>query len=206
MLLVDDEGSSPNLGIIGNYNKVLAATTSPWVLTADPDDRWLPNRVALTLGALRSAEAKFGNETPIAIGTDAEVVDSEGRVVAPSYWRWTRSFPSSRFSTRRTAMDSAALSSTMAVNRALLRETLPMPPGAVYQDWWMALAAVSFGQLVLLPDVTMRYMRHGANATKDPYTASLFGAFARHAVERASTHSAIDRTGRRTGGGLRRHL
>ncbi|MBB4198647.1 glycosyltransferase involved in cell wall biosynthesis [Rhodoblastus sphagnicola] len=179
MLLVDGEGPSPNLGIIGNYNKVLAATTAPWILTADPDDRWLPNRVALTLGALRAAEAKFGEHTPIAISTDAQVVDHEGRLVAASYWRWTRSGPPARSSTRRTAMESAALGSTMAVNRALLAQALPMPPGAVYQDWWMALVAIAFGQLILLPDITMRYLRHGANATKDPFTSSLSGALGR---------------------------
>jgi glycosyltransferase involved in cell wall biosynthesis len=191
MLLVDGDGPSPNLGITGNYNKVLAATTSPWVLTADPDDRWLPNRISLTLNALRAAEEQFGTQTPIAVGTDAEVVDSEGRVVAQSYWRWTRSAPPSRFTTRRTAMDSAALGSTMGVNRSLLQIALPMPAGAVYQDWWMALTAASFGKLILLPDVTIRYLRHGANATRDPYTASLGGALLRLASMPSSARRRI---------------
>src|ERR1700719_4016830 len=44
------EGSDRrNLGLVGNYNTVLSATTSPWVMLADADDVWRPGKLSLTL-------------------------------------------------------------------------------------------------------------------------------------------------------------
>ena len=81
MVLLDEP--SGNLGIIGNYNAVLAATSAPWILAADPDDVWLPNRIQTTLNALAAAEAASGSDTPIIVCTDAEVVDSNLKALAP---------------------------------------------------------------------------------------------------------------------------
>lgn len=174
-LLLDGDGPSPNLGITGNFNAILEACTAPWIVTADPDDDWLPNRLDVTLSALQRAEERLGADTPVAVCTDADVVDADDNVLADSYWRWSRTSPPSRYSLRRMSMDSVALGSTMAFNRALLRAALPIRAGAAYQDWWLALAAVAFGEFIALPDVTIHYRRHGANATKDPYTESIAG-------------------------------
>jgi glycosyltransferase involved in cell wall biosynthesis len=176
--LLDDEAPR-NLGIIGNYDAVLAASTAPWVLTADPDDIWLPERVPVTLTALRAVEAEFGAETPVAVCTDARVVNEDLTPVAPSYWRWSRTRPPARPTLARTAMDSVALGSTMTFNRALIAAARPLPPKAAYQDWWLAMVAVTFGHFVAVPEATILYRRHGENATKDPYTASLMGALQR---------------------------
>ena len=38
MMLLDADGSSPNLGLIANFNAVLGAAAAQSILTADPDD------------------------------------------------------------------------------------------------------------------------------------------------------------------------
>jgi glycosyltransferase involved in cell wall biosynthesis len=192
MLLVEEDGPPRNLGVIGNYNAVLAACSAPWVLTGDPDDIWLRNRIPLTLGALRAAETEAGEQTPLAVCTDAEVIDSDLNPVAPSYWRWSRNMPPRRYTVARVAMDSVALGSTMAINRALLQAALPMSAGAAYQDSWMALVAVSLGRLVVLPEATIRYRRHGANTTKDPFSASLAGALWKLLKEPLAAHERLN--------------
>ena len=176
MVLLEEEGPSRNLGVIGNYNAVLSACSAPWILTADPDDLWLPNRLPLTLGALKAAELEHGEQTPIAVGTDAEVVDSDENPVAPSYLRWGHGMPPPDNTAARVALDNVALGSTMAVNRALLRAALPMPAAAIYQDWWLALVAISLGRLVILPEATIRYRRHIANTSKEPCSTSTIAA------------------------------
>lgn len=176
MLLVEAGGG--NLGVNGNYNAVLAATSARWILTADPDDVWLPNH-AVTLGALIEAEKRLGAEVPIAVATDAVVVDEDLAFVAPSFWRWSHNVPKKRAPLRRMAMESPALGSTMAVNRALLDAALPIPPGAAYQDWWLVLVATAFGALVTLPEATILYRRHEQSMTKGPFAASLSAALRR---------------------------
>jgi hypothetical protein len=163
-----------NLGVIGNYNAVLRATESELVMSADPDDVWLPGKIRRSLEAM----GDFDAAVPLALCTDARVIDGEGRVVAPSYWQWSRMNPARR-RLPRVAMESVALGSTMTFNRALLEVALPMPAGAPYQDWWLALVATAFGRLIPLAEPTILYRRHASNATSDPYGSRLAGALRR---------------------------
>jgi glycosyltransferase involved in cell wall biosynthesis len=177
MTILPDSGSR-NLGLIGNYNAVLGAATAPLVMSADPDDIWLPGKITRSLQAMREAEAVSDPEMPIAVCTDATVVDNNRNVVAPSFWRWSRMNPR-LMRLPRIAMESVALGSTMMVNRELLEQALPIEAGAAYQDWWLALVAVAFGRLIPLHETTILYRRHEANATADPYGATLSGAIRR---------------------------
>jgi len=178
LVILSDSGAG-NLGVIGSYNTVLANTTTPWVMTADADDVWLPSKIAMTLKAALSAEMMSGPATPIAVCTDAKVVDGNLRPVAASYWRWCRMDPRLASNLPRVAMESVALGSTMIVNRALLDLALPMPPGANYQDCWFAMVAAAFGRIIPLPIQTVLYRRHQQNLTSEPYGASILGALGR---------------------------
>jgi glycosyltransferase involved in cell wall biosynthesis len=178
MVILGDSGTR-NLGVSGNYTAVLAATSAPWIMSADPDDVWLHGEISSTLRAMREAESVFGADIPLAICTDARVVDHQGRPVAQSYWRWTRQNPKHTRDVVQVAMDSAALGSTMVFNRALLDLALPIPKGAPYQDWWLAMVAVAFGRLVPLPGATILYRRHATNETSDPYSGVILGAIRR---------------------------
>lgn len=175
MTILPDSGLK-NLGLIGNYNAVLGATSARWVMCADPDDVWLPGKIARTLEAIGKSEDEFGAATPIAVCTDAKVVDADRHPVAPSYWRWSHVDPALTQQVVRVAMESVALGSTMLVNRALLDLTLPIVEGARYQDWWMVMVAAAFGHVTTLDAPTIQYRRHGNNATADPYGDSLFHA------------------------------
>jgi len=178
MTILPDSGAR-NLGVTGNYNAVLSAATAAWVMSADPDDVWLPGKILRTCQAMRQAEAEFGDATPIAVCTDAAVVDGTGKPIAPSYWRWSRLRPTRIGEAPRVAMESVALGSTMMMNRALLEAALPIPATAPYQDWWLALVAAAFGHLIALSEQTILYRRHGGNETTDPYSSALGRALGR---------------------------
>ncbi len=168
MILLDN-ATRTNLGLCGAYTALLEATTASRILTADSDDVWLPGHVARAVDALERAEAETGVGVPIAIGTDAKVIDEHGEPIAASYWKWLR-LRSSRV--RRlvdVAMESPALGSTMAVNRALLEVALPIPPAAHAQDWWLALVAVAFGRFDPLAARSILYRRHASNSTARPF-------------------------------------
>ena len=125
MIVLPDSGRR-NLGLIANYTAVLTAATAPWIMSADPDDIWLPGKITRSVRAMREAETASGAGTPIAICTDAAVVDSNRQPVAPSFWRWSRIDPRFMPILARAAMESVALGSTMMLNRALLDRALPM--------------------------------------------------------------------------------
>lgn len=168
-----------NIGMIGNYNAVFEATTASWVMLSDPDDVWLPGKISLTIKKMEDTELQFGKKTPILVCTDAEVVNERLEPVAASYWKWRRMDPRPGRSLSRVVMDSPALTSTMAINRALLDLALPMTGAAACADWWPALIATAFGKMVLLPERTVLYRRHSSNDSKDPYPASIVGSLRR---------------------------
>jgi glycosyltransferase involved in cell wall biosynthesis len=182
-----------NLGLSGSYGAVLAATTAPWVLTADPDDVWLPGHLRRVTEALRQAESELGSRTPVAICTDAAVIDGSDNPVCHSYWRWTRSNPRRIDRVADVAMESPVLASTMAVNRALLDLALPIPAGVMAQDWWFALVAVAFGRIRPLNEVSILYRRHSSNVSGVPFGFSISAALQRLVVEPAAARARLQK-------------
>ncbi len=175
-LVVLDNPSRTNLGICGAYTAVLAATTAPHVLTADSDDVWLPGHLTRVVEALIRMEADAGSETPIAVCTDARVIDENGAVLASSVWAWGHANPRRARSVVETAMENTALGSTMALNRSLIEAALPIPASAVAQDWWLALVASGLGRLAPIREVSVLYRRHRANSTAEGFGRSTLDA------------------------------
>ncbi len=184
MVVVESFG--PNLGPVRSYNAVLSATTSRWIMLADSDDVWHPGKISLSLQAMQAAEVTHGASTPIAIFSDAEVVDEKLRPVTDSYWRWSRANVKSAHVFRRLMVDSPAISSTMMVNRALLDHALPMPATIWSQDWWLMMVAAAFGKIVKLDKRTILYRRHSANDSLEPYAATTRGTMRRCSLPQAA--------------------
>ena len=192
MMIVDNcEGG--NLGFLLNYNAVLGATTSPWIMLADADDVWRAGKLALTLRAMRAAEAAHGTTTPVLVFTDAEVVDEQLRPVADSYWRWSRADLAAAKIFHRLVVDNPAISSTIMVNRALIDLALPMPAGVFALDWWAMMVAAAFGQVVKLDERTILYRRHSANDSLEPYAATTKGMVHRLLAAPSSARKKLDR-------------
>jgi glycosyltransferase involved in cell wall biosynthesis len=178
MMIVEGSGER-NLGMIGNYNAVLAATTSPLVMLADPDDVWRRNKISLTVSAMRKAEAEFGATTPLLVCTDAEIVDHQLRPMAESFWQWSRINPAFAGRFHKLVVESPVLSATSMVNRALLDRAMPLTGGASCPDWWLALMGTAFGRTICLPERTILYRRHGANDSQEPFGSTIIGAVRR---------------------------
>jgi hypothetical protein len=196
--------SGPNLGPVGNYDAVLAATTAPWVMLADPDDVWKPAKMMVSVTAMSAAERQWSVSRPIAIFTDAEVTDSLLHPITDSYWHWMRQNPDLCGTFRRVLVDSPAISSTMIVNRALLDLALPMTGAAACQDWWLALVACCFGSLIALRERTILYRRHSANDSVAPTTVSLANAVSQVGNASARIEWLVSRYSEQAGGFLRR--
>ena len=129
----------------------------------DQDDVWLPDKIERTLFAMHKAEQTYGKETPLLVHTDLYVVDSDLQVTHPSFREM------SNLDYRRTALNSLLVQNTVTgcttmINRALRDRVTPIPGQCVMHDWWLALAASAFGQIVPLEsERTVLYRQHTAN-------------------------------------------
>jgi glycosyltransferase involved in cell wall biosynthesis len=190
MAVLEDSGSR-NLGVVGNCDAVLAATTAPWVLFADPDDVWRPGKLSLLSRAMSEAEAAAGAATPVLVCTDAEVVDHLLRPLAPSHWRWSRMNPDLAGVLHRMAVESPVLAPM--VNRALLSLALPLVGAASCADWWPGLVASAFGRVVRLPQRTFLYRRHPSNDSVDPFGSTWTGALRRFLADPGEPRRRVNR-------------
>lgn len=162
----------PRLGIVGSFGKALEAVPADaaYVMCADVDDVWLPRKIECTLDGMQRAERELPPGTPVLAHTDLVVVDRDLRVLHPSLWKFSGIEPEPA-SLRRLAVVNVATAPTVMLNRALREAVGTTPQGASYQDWWYTLVAAALGRVVAVPEATVLYRQHGANAggaRKDP--------------------------------------
>jgi glycosyltransferase involved in cell wall biosynthesis len=159
-LLQDADGA---LGARDNFSRLMAASTARYVMFSDQDDCWKPEKVAVTLEAMRAAESIRGVQTPILVHTDLRVVDEQMRELGASFWKYQRLRPELGARFERTLVQNVVTGCTAMANRSLLEKAGPIPEDAVLHDWWLALVASAFGAVVAVPRATVAYRQHGRN-------------------------------------------
>jgi len=151
-----------NLGCTANVNRLLQATTAPYVALADQDDLWLPHKLGRSLALMQQLEASRGSTTPMLVHGDLELVDADGERMGCSYHQRQRLDPQ-RCAPVDLALTNVVTGCTALLNRALLHKALPIPPEALMHDWWLALVASAFGEIALVKAPGVLYRQHGSN-------------------------------------------
>lgn len=158
-VLQDDLG---NVGVINNFNLLMAATDAPYVAFSDQDDIWMRDKLALQMEVMLRLEEQYGTETPILVHSDLVVCDVFDRVLAPSLWRFQRLDPNvCQFS--RILVQNNITGCTMMINKALQKLAFPVPSQAVMHDWWLALVASAAGKIGFVSSPLVRYRQHERN-------------------------------------------
>ncbi len=159
--LVDDDLG--NLGVSGNFNRLMEISKAPYIMFCDQDDVWLPGKVNMTLQKALALENNSGRDFPILIHTDMKVVDAELNTLDDSFWHMQNLDPGIGRELNRIMMQNVVTGCTVLINRALLDIAYPIPDEAVIYDWWLALVAAAFGVNEAIPDATVLYRQHGLN-------------------------------------------
>lgn len=151
------------LGAWRNFAELMNHSSAPWVMFCDQDDVWLPRKIETELNLMTSLERSHGPDTPILVCTDLRVVDESLRTTIPSMWR-NRKWWRTGFRLGPLLVMPKVTGCTVMVNRRLLDLVLPLPQSErIWHDWWLALAAASFGVLHPCFEQTVLYRQHGTN-------------------------------------------
>ena len=150
---------------MANFGILMRETKADYVLFADHDDVWKPEKVELTLRSLKDAEAKYGKSTPIYFATDFAVVNKDLELISPSYWKWKRLNPSMMGKLSQSLICVSIQGMASGINRALLDLANPVSAKAISHDWWTQLIAAAMGKVICDPTVTALYRVHGGNAS-----------------------------------------
>ena len=169
LTILPDSGQG-NLGIAGNFSRLLAESTASHVMFANPDDLWRSDKIALTLGAMTHLETQAGTDTPCLVHTDLRMVDEHLALIAPSLWQFQGLVPERARRVSRICVENIVWACTTMINRALVARAGSVPRASHNEDWWMALVAAAFGRIASMPETPIDWRRreNAATTTSEP--------------------------------------
>jgi glycosyltransferase involved in cell wall biosynthesis len=153
-----------NLGVKGNFSRLMEASQAPYILFCDQDDHWLEHKVEVTLNKMRELETLHGAHSPLLVHTDLIVANEKLVPIHHSFWRYAKLFPYKARSLNRLLVQNAVTGCTTMINKPLLLKSSPIPNEAIMHDWWVALVAAAFGQIGIVDVPTLYYRQHGKNS------------------------------------------
>lgn len=181
------------LGAIGNFWSLMAQDQAPYTALCDQDDRWHRDRLSRCRQAMERAERQYGEDTPILVHSDCRVVDAAGKTLHESFFDhqgWDRGATG----LKRLLVQNNVTGCTTLMNAALRRLALAHgnPADMTMHDWFLALTAAAFGQVVFVDAPLVDYCQHGSNvkgASRD--SLALRGVKALSARERGQARIAL---------------
>jgi len=139
-----------HLGPAANFERALRAARGDIIFLCDQDDVWLPNKRAVFLDALRSADL---------VVSDCRVTDATLAVTLDSFFAHRGSGPG----LIRNLWRNGFLGCCMAFRRGIIDQALPFPANIPMHDSWIGLVAQTCGTVHFVREPTLLYRRHGAN-------------------------------------------
>lgn len=174
--------SSRRLGFYENFERALsmAPRKARYVAMADQDDVWYPEKLETLIAELGDAKLVY---------SDARIVSQAGDLVSDTYWEIRRNNHTSLFSL---LVANSVTGAASLFGRELLDDALPFPPGQFghFHDHWVALTALSLGDIAFVDRPLYDYTQHGgavlghAEANQMPSLRDRFGALRRPVRER----------------------
>jgi glycosyltransferase involved in cell wall biosynthesis len=155
---------SGNFGVMKNFSVLLSESTSNYVLLADQDDIWEPNKIADCLKEIISLERNsLGEIIPALVFSDLKVVDGDLNLIHPSFLEMQGLSKLQHPSFSQLLTQNVAPGCAMIMNRALLEVALPIPSNAAMHDWWLIQVASLFGRIGFVNKPLVQYRQHGKN-------------------------------------------
>lgn len=151
-----------NLGFVHNFLQGAQRAKGKYVMFCDQDDVWLPSKIEHTLQYIKKMEKHYGVDMPLAVFTDAKVVDAKKRELHPSFFQ-SGKLDATKLDLRYLLMENKLIGCTVLFNRKVLDYLSVLPQEARYHDWWIGIIVASFGKIGFLKESTLLYRQHEKN-------------------------------------------
>jgi len=161
-VVTDGDG---NLGACGNFSRLLEfalAQGYEYYAFADQDDVWLPEKLSMMLESMKLEESAMP-EQPLLVHSDMEVVDSSLKTINSSFMRYQGVANEDHDPLRVLLVQNYVTGCATLINRALAEMAIPFPKEVLMHDWWLALCAALFGQIIYIDRPLLKYRQHNSN-------------------------------------------
>lgn len=154
-----------HFGAADNFISLMRQSNAPYAALCDQDDEWQPDRLLQCFTAMQDAEKQLGADTPLLVHSDCCLIDANGKLLHTSFFQH-QGWQTNALTLPRLLVQNNATGCTMLMNAAL-RDlvTTHVQPGQVQMhDWFIALTAAAFGQVLFVDLPLVNYRQHSANA------------------------------------------
>lgn len=136
-----------NLGFVKNFEKSLSLCTGEYIVLADQDDIWYPEKVQVLLDSI-------GDN--LLVHSDCDLIDEQDGIILKNF--------KGEIKTHQKPEDflfaNVVTGCTVMIHRNLLKATLPFPEGIRYHDWYLAIHAAYQNKLTYTPKSLTAYRQH----------------------------------------------
>lgn len=152
-----------------NFFRLFNFAKSPYVMLCDQDDVWLKDKINITLVAMQKMEKMYGSNTPILVNSDLLVVDSDLKIIDPSFFHYSNY--KKIFTLQQQIVFNKITGCTVMINKSLLqylnKKTIDTSKITMH-DSWLALIALCFGKLFFINKALVYYRQHETNSVGAP--------------------------------------
>ena len=178
-----------NLGSTKNFERAIDSCEGDFIVVADQDDVWLPEK-------LRRLEHALAKENIGLAFTDGEVVDESLKPLGQRVWQSIRFGPEEQRLFREGRAFAVLLDhnvvtgAAMALKAEIKKLILPFPDDLIHDgipvlhDWWMALLIAATSEVGFVSEWLFKYRQHSSQQ---------MGVMSEHAEGSTSLRAAVRR-------------
>ena len=134
----------PQGGACKNFMSMLERIESPYYMFCDQDDVWHPEKIAVSMEAMRQAELRRGT-IPVVVHSDLQIIDDSNNILYPSFFRYSNIKPEN-IQCYEEYMQNVVTGSTMLFNHQSKVAALSRSySSATMHDAWITLRSVAEG-------------------------------------------------------------
>ena len=151
-----DSDKSDNLGVIKSFHKLVNHDRADYYFFSDQDDVWLPNKLELSL-----KEAQYYlADLPLMVYMDLKVVNQDLKIMTESMVKSQSHHANTELVQELT--ENTVTGGVAMINHALA-EMWQETDDILMHDWYLALLASAFGNLVFIDQPGELYRQHSDN-------------------------------------------
>ncbi|MGW8381585.1 glycosyltransferase family 2 protein [Streptococcus parasuis] len=151
-----DSDKSDNLGVIKSFHKLVNHDRADYYFFSDQDDVWLPNKLELSLKEAQNHPADF----PLMVYMDLKVVNQDLEIMTESMVKSQSHHANTELVQELT--ENTVTGGVAMINHALA-EMWQETDDILMHDWYLALLASAFGNLVFIDQPGELYRQHSDN-------------------------------------------
>ncbi|MDO4667371.1 MAG: glycosyltransferase family 2 protein [Streptococcus sp.] len=153
-----NESHQENVGVINSFYQLLKYQRSDFYFFSDQDDVWLPDKLEIQL----KKASEYNQEQPLLVYTDLKVVDQQLNIINESMIRTQSHHANTELLQELT--ENTVTGCVSMINHSLAELWTGQEKYALLMhDWYLALLATAFGNLVYLDQPSELYRQHSNN-------------------------------------------